>query len=422
MKSISQTYRQGQLFIENVAIEKIAHTVKTPFYVYSQSEIERSYRAYDEALAAIPHQICFALKANSNLAVARVLSRLGAGADIVSAGEFHRAILAGFSANKIIFSGVGKTKYELELALKKGIRLINVESTEELKALNEVATALKIKAPFSLRVNPDVRAGGHPHISTGTPHNKFGVYHKNIFPLYKWAFRQPYLLPSGIQCHIGSQITQVKPYERALRVLGDLHASLEKIGIHLEVIDIGGGLGVDYNNDQPKHPRDLANVLLPYLRNRNVTLFLEPGRSLVAQAGVLVTQVLYRKDAGHKHFIIVDAAMNDLARPALYDAYHEIVPVRKRAAKLISADVVGPVCESGDYLAKGRMLPYPRQGDYLAVLSAGAYGFSMSSQYNARPRVPEILVHDDQFDVIRERETFDDLIKGERIPEHLSLS
>ncbi len=419
MKSRHQSYRRDNFYLEGVSLADIARRVGTPFYVYSQSEIEDSYRSYDAAFREIPHLVCFALKANSNLGVGRVLSRLGAGADIVSAGELYRALLSGFSPKNIIFSGVGKTKDELALAINKGIRLINVESEEELKTLNEVASSLKKTAPFSLRVNPDVRAGGHPHISTGTPKNKFGVHHRNIFPLYQWAAHQRYLKPLGIQSHIGSQITRVAPYKRALTVLLDLHRELENVGVHLEIIDLGGGLGVDYNGDNPQHPRDLAALLVPPLKAKNLTLFLEPGRSMVAQSGILVTKVLYRKEAGHKHFVIVDAAMNDLARPALYDAYHEIMPVKKSSGRKITVDVVGPVCESGDYLARNRPLALPAKDDLMAILTAGAYGFSMSSQYNARPRVPEVLVSGSRFDVVRRRETMNDLIRGEEIPKRL---
>ncbi len=419
MKSRHQLYRKGVFHHEGVSLEAIARKVGTPFYVYSRADIEDAYRSYDQAFREIPHLVCFALKANANLAIGRVLSRLGAGADIVSAGELQRALLSGFKAHDIIFSGVGKTKDELALAIHKGVRLINVESEEELKALNEVASSLKKVAPFSLRVNPDVRAGGHPHISTGTPKNKFGVHHKNIFPLYQWAAQQRYLKPLGIQSHIGSQIIKVAPYKRALTVLLDLHQKLENVGVHLEIIDLGGGLGVDYNNDEPQHPRDLAALLVPALKAKNLTLFLEPGRSLVAQSGILVTKVLYRKEAGHKHFVIVDAAMNDLARPALYDAYHEILPVRKNSGKKTVVDVVGPVCESSDYFARQRTMVLPKQEDLLAILTAGAYGFSMSSQYNARPRVPEVLVSGNRFDIVRFRETQRDLTRGESIPKNL---
>jgi diaminopimelate decarboxylase len=386
MKSRHYSYRGDAFHVEGVSLDSLAKKWGTPLYVYSRADIEDRLAAYKHAFSNVDHLICFALKANPNLAVARVLARRGAGADVVSAGELKRALLAGFAPHKIIFSGVGKTEAELEFAIRSGIRLINVESQEELQALNRVATKLKKPASFSLRVNPDVRAGGHPHISTGTPENKFGVHYKNIFPLYQWAVKQPYLRAVGIQSHIGSQITRVAPYKRAVTVLVDLVENLRAVGVHLEIIDLGGGLGVDYNGENPDSPSDLARMLLPALTKHQLTLFLEPGRSLIAQAGVLVTKVLYRKDAGRKHFVIVDAAMNDLARPALYDAYHEIVYTRRRLGKPLTVDVVGPVCESGDYLARGRAMVLPHQGDMLAVMTAGAYGFAMSSQYNARPR------------------------------------
>ncbi len=419
MKSRHYSYRGGSFHVEGVAIEALAKKWATPLYVYSRGDIEDRFDAYEKAFSPLQHLVCFALKANPNLAVARVLARRGAGADVVSAGELKRALLAGFAPQNIIFSGVGKTEEELAFAIRSGIRLINVESQEELVALNNVASKLKKAAAFSLRVNPDVRAGGHPHISTGTPENKFGVYYKNIFPLYQWAKRQPYLRAVGIQSHIGSQITRVAPYKRAVSVLINLIEDLRKVGVHLEIVDLGGGLGVDYNGENPDTPADLAKVLLPPLQKHSLTLFLEPGRSLIAQAGMLVTKVLYRKDAGRKHFVIVDAAMNDLARPALYDAYHEIVFARKRTGKKLIADVVGPVCESGDYLARGREMVLPNQGDTLAILTAGAYGFAMSSQYNARPRAAEVLVSGRKAELVRSRETFSDLIRGERIPNSL---
>jgi diaminopimelate decarboxylase len=420
MKSRHYSYRAGVFHVEGVSIEALAKKWGTPLYVYSRADIEDRFDSYEKAFQPVQHLVCFALKANPNLAVARVLARRGAGADVVSAGELRRALLAGFAPSKIIFSGVGKTEEELAFAIRSGIRLINVESQEELIALSRVAAKMKKPAAFSLRVNPDVRAGGHPHISTGTPENKFGVHYKNIFPLYQWAMTQPYLRAVGIQSHIGSQITRVGPYKRAVTVLVDLVESLRNVGVHLEIIDLGGGLGVDYNGENPDTPADLAKMILPPLQKHGLTLFLEPGRSLIAQAGLLVTSVLYRKDAGRKHFVIVDAAMNDLARPALYDAYHEIVFARKRAGKAITVDVVGPVCESGDYLARGREMVLPHQGDRLAVLTAGAYGFAMSSQYNARPRSAEVLVSGRKAELVRSRETFKDLIRGEKIPRSLA--
>ncbi|MCG3205000.1 MAG: Diaminopimelate decarboxylase [Elusimicrobia bacterium] len=419
MKSEHYSYRQSDLYIEEVPVRRIAKITGTPFYAYTRAGIEGAFLSYERALAGLPHLICYSLKANSSLSIARLLSRLGGGVDIVSGGELRRALLAGFPPENIIFSGVGKTRDELEMAIQKEIRLINVESEEELKALNEVARSIRRPAAFSLRVNPDVRAGGHPHISTGTPKNKFGVYHKNIFPLYEWAKKQKYLRPVAIQSHIGSQITRVAPYRRALSVLLNLIDRLHGIGIKIEIIDLGGGLGVDYNGDSPDTPQHLADVILPSLQGRGLTLFLEPGRSMVAQSGLLITKVLYRKKAGTKEFVIVDAAMNDLARPALYDAYHEIIPVKNKGGVKIKVDIVGPVCESGDYLGKDRLMVLPHQGDLIAVMTAGAYGFSMSSQYNSRPRVPEILVNKKEWDLIRERETFEDLVKGERIPESI---
>lgn len=419
MKLPQYAYRGGRLFVEQAAVSAIAKKVGTPFYLYTRAGIEGALASYENAFRSIPHLICYSLKANSNLSIARILSRQGGGVDIVSGGELERARIAGFSPDRIIFSGVGKTKDELALAIRKNIRLINVESEEELKALNEVASSLRRPAAFSLRVNPDVRAGGHPHISTGTPKNKFGVYHKNIFPLYQWARKQKYLRPIAIQSHIGSQITHVAPYRRALAVLLNLVDELREIGIKMNILDLGGGLGVNYSGETPHTPKDLANVILPQLQGRGLTLFLEPGRSMVAQSGILITKVLYRKQAGNKQFVIVDAAMNDLARPALYDAYHEIIPVKETKGGKVVLDVVGPVCESGDYLARNRSMAIPKQDDLLAVMTAGAYGFSMSSQYNSRPRVPEILVSGSRFDVIRERESFKDLVKGEKIPKNL---
>jgi diaminopimelate decarboxylase len=419
MRSPYVHYKNGHLFIEQVPIQQLADQIGTPFYAYTRAGVEAALESYTEAFSSVPHLVCYSLKANSNLALSSLLARHGSGADIVSGGELRRALIAGFKPEKIIFSGVGKTKDELKLAIQKGIRLINVESEEELKALNEVAASIKKPAAFSLRVNPDVRAGGHPHISTGTPKNKFGVYHKNIFPLYQWAMKQPYLRPIGIQSHIGSQITDVTPYKRALAVLLDLVTRLTNIGVNIEILDLGGGLGVDYKDDKPQTPWDLAKIVLPMIEGRDLTLFLEPGRSMVAQSGFLVTKVIYRKNAAGKHFVIVDAAMNDLARPALYDAYHEIVPVRKSTGAKITVDIVGPVCESGVYLALGRSLVLPKPDDLLMIMTAGAYGFSMSSQYNSRPRVAEVLVSGTDADIIREREDFEDLVRNERIPASL---
>jgi len=419
MKSKHIGYKGTRLFIEDVPAFRLVKELGSPLYVYSTRDLQDRLRSYESAFTTINNLICYSMKANSSLALSRLLARMGAGADVVSGGELKKALLAGFRPQNIIFSGVGKTREELTLAVRKKIRFINVESEEELRALSEVARSLKVAAPFSLRVNPDVKAGGHAHISTGTPKNKFGVFHKNIFPLYAWAHRQPYLKPVGIQAHIGSQITQIAPYKRALAVVLNLIDKLEAAGVRLEVIDLGGGLGVNYDQESVDTPRQLADAILPSLHNRELMLILEPGRSLVAQAGVLLTSVLYRKTGGGKTFVIVDAAMNDLARPALYDAYHDVLPLQRRAGERQPVDLVGPICESGDYLARDRSLVLPRQNDILAILTAGAYGFSMSSQYNSRPRAAEVLVKGDQFDVIRKRESFVDLIRGEVIPASL---
>ncbi|MFN0118050.1 MAG: diaminopimelate decarboxylase [Elusimicrobiota bacterium] len=421
MKSQFYSYRNNGFFIEGVSLAALAKKYGTPLYVYSGSTILASFRSYTSAFESLPHLICYSMKANSSLALGALLNKNGGGVDIVSGGELKRAFQIGFDPRRIIFSGVGKTKEELSLAIQKNIRMINVESEEELKALDEVSKSLKKTAAFSLRVNPDVRAGGHPHISTGTPKNKFGVYHKNIFPLYKWAQKQKYLNPVGIQSHIGSQITEVTPYKRALAVLLNLVNELRRIGVKPEIIDLGGGLGVNYQGEKPDTPQNLADILVPALKDSGLTLFLEPGRSIVAQSGILLTKVLYRKNAANKHFVIVDAAMNDLARPALYDAYHEIVPVQKRNGSYVTADIVGPICESGDYLAKERKILMPHQGELLAVMTAGAYGFSMSSQYNSRPRPAEVLVQGSQAHLIHERENYDDLVKGESIPSYLKI-
>lgn len=408
-------YHETALYAERIPVEKIAEKIGTPLYIYSQSKILENFRKFDSAFSAFPHLICFALKANSNLSIARTLSREGAGTDIVSGGELYRALLAGVHPGKIVFSGVGKTKEEMKFALRKKILMFNVESMEELKTLNAVASALKMKAPISIRVNPDVEAGGHHHIKTGTSENKFGIHKKQIFETYYTAQTMKNIEILGIQAHIGSQITSVSPFVTLLKTLLHLIDSLSKRGVQIKILDMGGGLGIVYKNETPPSPYELAKSFTPYLKGRNLKLLFEPGRFLVGNSGILVTQVLYRKCSAHKTFVIVDAAMNDLARPALYDAYHAIAPVRKRKGKgkKILMDIVGPICESGDYLAKGRRMVLPEEGDFLAIQNAGAYGFSMSSQYNSRPRCAEVLVSGRKWQIIRKRETFEDLVRGE---------
>jgi diaminopimelate decarboxylase len=411
-------YRGADLAVEGVSLKDLAARVGTPFYVYSAGKIRRQYRRWDEAYAGHPHTICYAMKANSNLAVIALLAKEGAGVDIVSGGELFRARRAGVDPGRIVFSGVGKTEEEIQAALSARILTFNVESPEELEAIHRVAARLRKKAPISFRVNPDVSVDTHHKITTGKAENKFGVAYHQAESLYLKASRMPWLHVVGIQAHIGSQILDVRPYKKTLEKLLALVDRIEALGIHLRLLDIGGGLGVTYDNGASPDPSDKAKLLLPLLGGRSLRLLFEPGRFLVAESGALVTRVLYRKEPGHKNFVIVDAAMNDLARPALYDAHHPIWPVRKpKRPSPYVADVVGPICESGDYLAKARPLSArPEQGDLMALMAAGAYGFSMSSQYNTRPRVPEILVDGKKWWVVRERETLEDLILGERIP------
>ena len=409
-------YRGSDLWVEGVKAADLAARLGTPLYVYSAAKIQSQFERFDRAFAAFPHTICYAMKANSNLGVLSHLARLGAGADIVSGGELFRALKAGVPPARIVFSGVGKTEDEMAAALKAGILMFNIESAEEMDALERVAKRTRKAAPVSIRVNPNVVVDTHHHITTGKAENKFGVSAADAEALYHKAARSPWLRVTGIQAHIGSQLLDVRPYGETLDKLLALVDRLEKAGIFFHVLDIGGGLGVVYKNERSPDPADLAALLLPKLAGRNLRLFFEPGRFLVAESGCLLTRVLYRKEPGHKNFVIVDAAMNDLARPALYDAHHPIWPARKSAARDYVADVVGPICESGDYLAKARHLPRPKPGDLWAVMAAGAYGFSMSSQYNTRPRAAEVLVSGKKWWVVRERETLRDLIRGESMP------
>lgn len=420
MNAAYDTFRYAgkDLAVEGVRLKDVAARVGTPFYVYSAEKIRRQFQRWNRAYAAHPHTICYAMKANGNLAVLALLAKEGAGVDIVSGGELFRAMRAGVEPSRVVFSGVGKTVGEIQAAIQAGILAFNVESPEELDVIHSVAARLRRRAPISVRVNPDVAVDTHHKITTGKAENKFGVAYHQAESLYIRASRMPWLNVVGIQAHIGSQILDVRPYKKTLEKLLSLVDRLEALNIHLHILDLGGGLGVSYDNDISPDPTDKAKLLLPLLRGRGLRLLFEPGRFLVAEAGALVTKVLYRKEPGHKNFVIVDAAMNDLARPALYDAHHPIFPVRRpaRAGNYV-ADVVGPICESGDYMAKKRALPArPERGDLLAIMAAGAYGFAMSSQYNARPRVPEVLVDGKKWWVVRERETLEDLVRGERIP------
>jgi len=409
------TYRHGGLHCEAVPLARLADAVGTPAYVYSKAALLESYGAYDAAFKDVPHVICYAIKANSNLAVIATLARAGAGADIVSGGELHRALRAGVPPKKIIFSGVGKTREEMREALKADILMFNVESLSELRVLDEVAREAGTRAPVALRVNPDVDPHTHKYISTGLKTSKFGIPYTQALAAYEQAAKLPGLQVVGAQMHIGSQLTKSAPFADATARLAALVKTLRERRIEISIVDVGGGLGIRYRDETPPSHAEYATVLLPALRELGATVLLEPGRSIVGNAGALLTRVLYHKATDTKNFVVVDAAMNDLIRPAFYDSYHEILPVaqaRAGAAKE-TADVVGPICESGDFFAKDREMPRPEEGDLLALMSAGAYGFVMASNYNTRPRPVEVLVDGDRYTIVRRRETFEDLVAGE---------
>ena len=400
--------------LEAVELERIAREVGTPCYVYSRAAIERAWLDYDRALAAIPHEVCYSVKANSNLAVIDVLARLGAGFDIVSAGELERVLAAHVPAGRIVFSGVGKRDAEMAAALDAGIGCFNVESGQELERLAGIAAASGRRAPVSLRVNPDIDARTHPYITTGLNENKFGIPIGEASALYARAAASPSLRVRGIDCHIGSQLESVQPFVDTLERLLALADGLARDGIRLTHLNVGGGLGIRYRDESPPRPVELAGVLVERLADRDLVLILEPGRSIVGNAGVLLTRVEYLKRNGEKRFAVVDAAMNDLIRPALYDGWHDIVAVTPRDGVPEPYEVVGPVCESGDFLARARSLVV-ETGDLLAVQSAGAYGFVMSSNYNSRPRAAEVMVDGDRYHVVRRREQVRDLFAGESV-------
>ncbi len=406
----------GRLHFEDVALDSLAERFGTPLYVYSRAALEAAYRAYADAFAAVPHLVCYAVKANSSLAVLNVFARLGAGFDIVSGGELARVLAAGGDPGKVVFSGVGKSAAEMRAALEAGILCFNVESESELHRLNRVAGELGRTAPISLRVNPDVDARTHPYISTGLRQNKFGVPIAQAHALYRQAASLPHLAVVGIDCHIGSQLTDLSPLaDAADRVLALVDA-LAADGILLQHIDLGGGVGIRYRDETPPDLAAYGRVLAGKFAGRRETLLLEPGRSLVGNAGLLLTRVEYLKPGEEKNFAIVDAAMNDLMRPALYEAFHEIVAVDERSVPARRYDIVGPICETGDFIGFARDLAI-EEGDLLAILSAGAYGMSMASNYNSRPRAAEVLVDKNKIHLIRDRETFAALITGERLPD-----
>lgn len=408
------SYRDGQLFAEGVALSALAQRFGTPTYVYSRAHIEAQYRAYADALDGMPHLVCFAVKANSNLGVLNVLARLGAGFDIVSRGELERVLAAGGQPDRIVFSGVGKTRDDMRRALEVGVHCFNVESTDELERLQQVAAELGVKAPVSLRVNPDVDAGTHPYISTGLKENKFGIAITDAEAVYTRAAELANLQVVGVDCHIGSQLTSLPPFLDALDRLLGLIDRLAARGIHIRHLDLGGGLGVRYRDEQPPLAGDYIQAVRQRIEGRGLALVFEPGRSIVANAGVLLTRVEYLKHTAHKDFAIVDAAMNDLIRPALYQAWMNVVAVQPREGEGRRYDIVGPICETGDFLAKDRTLELA-EGDLLAVCSAGAYGFVMSSNYNTRGRAAEVLVDGDEAFEVRRRESVQELYAGESL-------
>jgi diaminopimelate decarboxylase len=408
-------YQANELFAENVALSTIAEQFGTPSYVYSRATLERHWHAFDDAFSSFRHSVCYAVKANSNLAVLNVLARLGSGFDIVSGGELARVLAAGGQANRVVFSGVGKTVAEIKYALEQGVRCFNVESIPELERINTIAGELGKRAPVSIRVNPDVDAQTHPYISTGLKENKFGIAIEQAEAVYLQAQKMVHIEIVGIDCHIGSQLTSVTPFVDALHRVLALVDSLAESDIHLSHLDIGGGLGITYCDESPPTPAKYASALIPLLADRDLEILLEPGRAIAGNAGVLLTRIEYLKSTEDRQFAIVDAAMNDLLRPALYQSWQDIQPVLKAHTEPAKKyDIVGPVCETGDFLGKERLLAI-KAGDLLAVHSAGAYGFTMSSNYNSRPRVAEIMVDGDNVHLVRARESVESLYAGEEV-------
>ena len=415
-------YQNRELHCESVPVAKIAAEIGTPFYLYSGATLTQHFKAFDGPFASIPHLSCFAVKSCSNIAILRLFASLGGGADIVSGGELFRALAAGVDPAKIVYSGVGKTREELEYALKTKILQFNIESEQELEALQEVAAQLGVTAPVSFRVNPDVDPQTHAYISTGLAKNKFGIPIETADQVYAKAMQMANIKVQGVSCHIGSQLTLVSPFIESLHKIKIFTKKLAAQGITITHLDLGGGLGIQYDDETPPHPDDYAAAIKKEIADLNCTLILEPGRVIAGNAGILVTRVHYTKHSPTKKFVVVDAGMNDLARPSLYGAYHAIRSVSETDLGSEVADVVGPICETGDFLARDQKVPVSNQGDLLAVMSAGAYGFSMASNYNSRPRVAEIMVSGEQYHVIRARETYENLIKGEAIPEFLMAS
>ena len=412
-------YKGTALYAENVALGEIAAAVGTPFYVYSLATLTRHFKAFDDSFAAVPHTICYSVKANSTQSVLKTFINLGGGVDIVSGGELYRALKAGVDPKKVVYSGVGKKDDEIEYALTTGILMFNVESEQELTRISEIAARTGMRAGIAIRVNPDVDPGTHPYITTGLKNAKFGITIDRAMQEYARAATLPGIDIIGIDMHIGSQLTKVNPFVDSIEKLKIMIGNLRSQGIELKYFDCGGGLGIQYNDEEPPLPADYGSQIVAATKDLGLHLVFEPGRNLVGNAGILVAKCLYTKARDEKNFIMIDAGMNDLARPALYGSYHGVLPVEKNQDGMIVADIVGPICESGDFLVKEREVPMFKQGDLMAFTSAGAYGFAMSSSYNSRPRVAEVMVKGDKFEVIRERETIEDLLKGEKIASFL---
>lgn len=408
-------YKSGKLFCEDVPVAEIARKVGTPFYLYSQSALELQFRAFDQAFASLPHLTCYAIKANSNLAILSLFRKLGAGFDVVSRGELMRALAVGADPKKIVFSGVGKTQDEIDLGLRRGILQFNVESVAELRMLEARAQALEKVADFALRVNPDVDSRTHPYIATGARYHKFGIPIERALEIYRSAKQSRCLRIAGVGCHIGSQITSIEPFIAAVRRLKEIFLRLRMEGVNVRHLDLGGGLGIVYKDETPPSPREYARAVLTVLGNLNCTLLLEPGRVIVGNAGTLITRVVRTKEMSNKNFIVVDAGMSDLMRPSLYAAYHGIQAVTRNRRRSWTADVVGPLCESGDFLALDRKLPIVRADELLAIMGSGAYCFALSSNYNSRVRPAEVMVRGRRVKVIRRRERFQDLVRGETL-------
>lgn len=412
------SYRNGDLFCEELRVTDIAEKVGTPFYLYSRNTFVSHYEAVNDAFGELPHMIAYSVKANSNVAIVNLMARCGSGADVVSGGELYRALKAGIDPGRIVYAGLGKTAPEIEYALREGILMFNVESPAEMLLINEIATNMGVVAPIALRVNPDIDPQTHPYIATGLKESKFGIPISQAVSEYEVAQRLPGLNPVGIHQHIGSQILDSTPFETSITKVLSLVQTLRVMGINIQYLNIGGGFGIQYTDEQPAMPGEYAASLVPLLASSGCGIILEIGRMIAGNAGILVTSVLYNKQGEDKSFVVVDAAMNDLIRPSLYNSVHQIAPANfRQGAPSRIVDVVGPICESGDFLGQNVNLQEVAPGDLLAVFTAGAYGFTMSSNYNSRPRVPEILVSGRKAFVIRRRETYDDLIRGEAIPD-----